>query len=132
MIIDENIIDNNNVKLSFFLNKVLKLEPKTNFDIATAFFNVEGYSLIKENLGRIIKFRLLLGKTPDLNNNNQTLGKVLLKEIKEELEGLDLSKEKHDDVSDLIKFLEKENVEVRIYDKGFLHGKTYIFDKLVI
>lgn len=132
MIIDENIVDNNNVKLSVFLNKVLKLEPKTNFDIATAFFNVEGYSLIKESLGGIIKFRLLLGKTPDLNENNQTLGKVLLKEIKAEVEGLDLSKEKHDDVTDLIKFLEKNNVEVRIFDKTFLHGKTFIFDKVLV
>lgn len=132
MIIDENIIDNNNVKLAVFLNKILKLEPSSNLDIATAFFNVEGFALVKENMGSINKFRLLLGKTPELTDNKQTLGKVLLKEIKKEVEGFDLSKDKRDSVSDLIKFLEKINVEVRIFDKSFLHGKIYIFDKLVV
>ncbi len=132
MIIDENIIYNSNVKLSVFLNKVLKSEPTSNLDIATAFFNVEGFALVKENLGKVKKFRLLLGKTPELNDNKQTLGKVLLKEIKREVEGLDLTPTKKDNVSDLIKFLEKSNVEIRIFDKNFLHGKTYIFDKLVV
>lgn len=132
MIIEENIIDNSNVKLAVFLNKVLQQEPDTNLDIATAFFNVEGYALVKENLGKVKKFRLLLGKIPELNNNNETLGKALLREIKLEVEGMELSKDKKDNVTDLIKFLEQSNVEVRIYDKGFLHGKTYIFDKLVV
>ena len=49
MLIEENIVDNNNVKLSVFLDKVLHLDPKTNLDVATAFFNVEGFSLVKEN-----------------------------------------------------------------------------------
>jgi len=132
MIIDENIIDNNNTKLSIFLNKVLKLEPSTSLDIATAFFNVEGFALVKENIKTITKFRLLLGKTPELTDNKKTLGSVLLEEIKKEIEGLDLSAEKKDDVSDLIKFLEKPNIYVRLYDKNLLHGKTYIFDKLVV
>ena len=47
MLIDESIVDNNNIKLSVFLNKVLHLDPKTNLDIATAFFNVEGFALVK-------------------------------------------------------------------------------------
>lgn len=133
MIIEENIIDNNNTKLGIFLNKVLKLEPDTNMDIATAFFNVEGYALVKENLNGIKKFRLLLGKTnQEITRNSDTLGKVLLKDIKAEVEGLELSREKKDDVSDLINFLEKGNVEVRVFDKGFLHGKTYIFDKVLV
>ena len=132
MLIEENIIDNSNVKLHVFLNKVLKLEPNSNLDIASAFFNVEGYALVKENLGNMKKFRLLLGKTPELNDNDQTLGKVLLNEIKKEVEGLDLTKEKKDDVSALISFLKGANVEVRIFDKNLLHGKTYIFDKLIV
>ncbi len=35
-------------------------------------------------------------------------------------------------VKEFIEFLNKENVEVRLYDKEFLHGKAYIFDQLVI
>jgi|GEM_PF-3068828 len=43
MMIDENIVDNNNIKLSVFLNKVLLLDPNTNLDIATAFCNFFGF-----------------------------------------------------------------------------------------
>ena len=132
MIIEQNIIDNSNIKLAVFLNSILKEEPKTNFDIATAFFNVEGFSLLKENLNGVQKFRLLLGKTPEFNDNNETLGKVLLREMKNDVEHLDLTKEVKDNVDQLIEFLEKDKVEVRVFDKAFLHGKTYIFDKLVV
>ena len=132
MMIEENIVDNNNIKLSVFLNKVLHLDPNTNLDIATAFFNVEGFSLVKEKLDGVTKFRLLLGKTPELTDNNQTLGKVLLKKINKDIEKLNLTKEKHDQVTELIKFLEKPNVEVRIFDKNFLHGKGYFFNSVVV
>ncbi|PIN79845.1 hypothetical protein COV16_02055, partial [Candidatus Woesearchaeota archaeon CG10_big_fil_rev_8_21_14_0_10_34_8] len=132
MLIEENIVDNNNVKLSVFLNKVLHLDPKTNLDIATAFFNVEGFSLVKDKLEGVTKFRLLLGKTPELTDNKQTLGKVLLKEMNKDIENLDLTKEKHDHVSDLINFLEKASVEVRIFDKNFLHGKGYFFNSVAV
>src|SRR3989344_238654 len=132
MMIEENIVDNNNIKLSVFLNKVLHLDPNTNLDIATAFFNVEGFSLVKEKLGGVTKFRLLLGKTPELTENNQTLGKVLLKEINRDIEKLDLTKEKKDHVTELITFLEKSNVEIRIFDKNFLHGKGYFFNSVAV
>ena len=67
-----------------------------------------------------------------MKKQRETLGKALSREIEEEVEGLDLSPEKKDNISDLIDFLEKPNVEVRIFDKTFLHGKTYIFDKLTV
>ncbi len=132
MLIEENIVDNNNIKLSVFLNKVLHLDPNTNLDIATAFFNVEGFSLVKEKLDGVTKFRLLLGKTPELTDNNQTLGKVLLTEMNKDIEKLDLTKEKKDHVTELITFLEKPNVEIRIFDKNFLHGKGYFFNSVAI
>lgn len=48
--IPKKIIDNSDVKLSVFLNDVLKEIPNTNFDIATAFFNIQAYAFIKKNL----------------------------------------------------------------------------------
>src|SRR3990170_2223889 len=129
--IPKKIIDNSDVKLSAFLNDVLKEIPNTHFDIATAFFNIQAYAFIKDNLQGVKRFRLLLGKAPEIRNET-TLGEVLLKLIKEEVEGFDLSKDKDSLVKDFIGFLEKGNVEVRLYDKEFLHGKTYIFDGLVI
>ncbi len=129
--IPKKIIDNSDVKLSAFLNDVLKEIPNTHCDIATAFFNIQAYAFIKDNLQGVKRFRLLLGKAPEIRSET-TLGEVLLKMIKEEVEGFDLSKDRETLVKDFIGFLVKENVEVRLYDKEFLHGKAYIFDGLVI
>lgn len=129
--IPKKIIDNSDVKLSAFLNDVLREIPNTQLDIATAFFKIQAYALIKENIQGVKHFRLLLGRAPEIKSE-ATLGDVLLTIIKEEVEGFDLSKEKDSLVKGFIGFLNKENVEVRLYDKAFLHGKAYIFDELVI
>lgn len=52
--------------------------------------------------------------------------------MREEIEGYDLSEEKDNLIKQFIAYLNKENVEVRLYDKEFLHGKAYIFDELVV
>lgn len=129
--IPKKIIDNSDVKLSTFLNDVLKEIPNTQFDIATAFFNIQAFALIKDNIQGVRHFRLLLGKTPEIKNE-VTLGDVLSKMIREEVEGFDLSQEKDSLVKIFIQFLSKDNTEVRLYDKEFLHGKAYIFDQLIV
>jgi superfamily II DNA or RNA helicase len=130
-VIPKKIIDNSDVKLSAFLNSVLEEIPETQFDIATAFFNIQAYSFVKDNIQGVKRFRLLLGKAPEIKNDN-TLGDVIREMIREEVEGFDLSKEKNSLVKEFIAFLNKETVEVRLYDKEFLHGKAYIFDQLVV
>ena len=131
MALHKEIIDNSDGnKLVSFLNDALKENDKSNFDIATAFFNIEAFAMIKDNLNHSVKFRLLLGKTPEIKNNN-TLGDVLLEEIKKEVEGFDLSKESDNIVKLFIDFLKRDNVEVRLFEK-FLHGKVYIFDDRVV
>ncbi len=129
--IPRKIIDNSDLKLSAFLNDVLKEIPGTQFDIATAFFNIQAYAFIKENIQSVKGFRLLLGKAPDIRSET-TLGDLLLNMIRQEVEGFDLSKEKQSLVREFIGFLNKDNVEVRLYDKDFFHGKAYIFDSLVV
>src|SRR3989344_3209436 len=93
MPIPKEIIDNSEGnKLISFLNNTLKENPKTKFDIATAFFNIEAFAMIKDNLNGVERFRLLLGKTPEIQNE-KTLGDVLIQEIRKEVEGFDLTKE---------------------------------------
>ncbi len=129
--IPKKIIDNSDIKLSTFLNDVLKEVPNTQFDIATAFFSIQAYAFIKDNVQGVKRIRLLLGKAPEIRNET-TLGDVLLEMLRDEIEGYELSEEKDDLVKKFIKFLGKENVDVRLYDKEFLHGKAYIFDELVV
>jgi superfamily II DNA or RNA helicase len=129
--IPKQIIDNSDVTLARYLNDILKEYPNSQLDIATAFFQIQAYSMLRENLQGVKRFRLLLGKSPEIISD-KTLGDELLNIVKQEVETLDLSKEKQDDVQTLIDFLKKDNVQVRLYDKGFLHGKAYIFDNVVI
>lgn len=125
------IIDNDKESLANWLKIFLEEDPKTNLDIATAFFGIEAYTILKDSLEGVKRFRLLLGKSPEIKND-KTLGDALLEIVEDEVEGFDLTKEKHDNVKDLIKFLNKSNVEVKIYEKDFLHGKAYIFDQVIV
>ncbi|MEM3828435.1 MAG: phospholipase D-like domain-containing protein [Conexivisphaerales archaeon] len=127
----KEIIDNSEGnKLVSFLNSALKENAKTNLDIATAFFNIEAFAMIKDNLNGITRFRLLLGKPPKIQNGS-TLGDILLEKTKKEIEGFDLSKDSDATVKSLITFLKRDNVEVKLFEK-FLHGKAYIFDDRVV
>ena len=131
MPLQKEIIDNSEgKKLVSFLNSTLKENANTNLDIATAFFNIEAFAMIKDNLDGFTRFRLLLGKTPEIQNE-KTLGDVLLEEIRKEVEGFDLTREADSTVRLFIKFLGRENVEVRLFEK-FLHGKAYIFDDRIV
>lgn len=129
--IPRKIIDNSSVTLATFLNDVLKEVPDTQLDIATAFFNIQAYAFIKDNIQGIKRFRLLFGRAPEIKSS-KTLGEVLLRMLREEVEGFDLSKEKDSLVKEFIEFLKKDNVEVRLFEREFLHGKAYIFDELVV
>lgn len=131
MMLQKEIIDNSEGnKLVSFLNIALKENPKTKFDVATAFFNIEAFAMIKDNLDGIEKFRLLLGKTPEIQND-RTLGDVLIQEIKKEVESFDLTKEADQTVKLFIEFLKRGNVEVKLFEK-FLHGKAYILDDRIV
>ena len=132
MLIPPKIIDNSEGnKLAFFLNKVLETKPDTKLDIASAFFDVRAYSLVKDNLSDVSRFKMLLGKAPEIRSD-RTLGDELIRRMREDVEGLDLTEEDANNVKGLIDFLKMDNVEIRLYDIDFLHGKAYIFDNLVI
>ena len=131
MPIPKEIIDNSEGnKLVSFLNETLKENPNTYLDIATAFFNIQAFAMIKDNLNGVKRFRLLLGKAPEIQNE-KTLGDFLLQEIRKEIEGLDLTKEQDETIKLFIKFLKRKNVEIRLFEK-FLHGKAYIFDDRIV
>ena len=131
MFIPKRVIDNSDVKLSDFLSQVMTVSQSTNLDIATAFFNIKAYELVQKEIDRIKKFRLLLGKSPELLKEI-TLGEKLLCDVKREIENLDLEQSQETLIKRFINFLKKDNVQIRIYNKDFLHGKAYIFDNLVV
>lgn len=130
---ERSIIDNDKLKLCDELNKILK-EQKV-IDIASGYFNIGGFQLIQNALTKAEHFRLLLGKAPDKDDSKETITELSAfyrSNIRESIEDEDFAKEKQSTTDLLIKFLKQDNVEARLFSGKFLHGKAYIFDKLVI
>jgi len=111
------------------LNDLLARHKGHSLDVATAYFNVGGWQLLREGLNGLGNFRLLLGDEPEAGSD---LG---LREIgAKPVKGLirDLARENFNEqtlrlVENLIAFLRQEHVQVRLYTGGFLHAKSYLF-----
>jgi hypothetical protein len=58
------VIDNQASIMADVLNQLLADERVNAADIATAYFNVGGFALLREQLPRLGSFRLLLGHQP--------------------------------------------------------------------
>jgi len=64
---NKSIIDNDKVKLFTELKNILNDQPN-HFDVATGYFNVGGFELIAQEIKSVKKFRLLLGKSPSVDD----------------------------------------------------------------
>lgn len=58
------VIDNQQHRLADVLKAILAEHAGKSLDVATAYFNVQGFRLLQEGLGRLGSFRLLLGDEP--------------------------------------------------------------------
>src|SRR6266446_10462240 len=123
------VIDNQQHKMADILNDLLAQHSGHSLDIATAYFNVGGWQLLRDGLNGLGNFRLLLGDEPEAGFD-LGLREVGAKTVK----GLirDLAKETFNEttlrqVEDLVAFLHQDNVQVRLYTRGFLHAKSYLF-----
>src|SRR5436190_18782968 len=123
------VIDNQQHKMANVLNDLLRHHKGHSLDVATAYFNVGGWQLLRDGLNELGNFRLLLGDEPEAGSD---LG---LREIgAKPIKGLirDLARENFNEatlrlIEDLIAYLRQEHVQVRLYTQGFLHAKCYIF-----
>src|SRR5579864_4569920 len=123
------VIDNQRYSMGDALNTLLRQYQGRSLDIASAYFNVGGWQVLAEGLGALGSVRLLLGDEPEAGAD------IGLREVgSRPVKGLikDLSEASFDErtlraVEDLTAFLRQDNVEVRLYTKGFLHAKCYLF-----
>ncbi|NWF52848.1 MAG: hypothetical protein HXY47_07180 [Nitrospirae bacterium] len=127
------IIDNNKLRLFEELNNILK--EQTSLDVASAYFNIRGFQLIKDSLSGAERFRLLIGTSPQIDEKKPDIfqpEELYKRKFREDLEEEDFEKDKKEAVVSLIELFKNPKWEIKLYDKGFLHGKAYIFDKLAI
>ena len=106
------VIDNDRHKLADVLNEVLTSHNELVMDVATAFFNIRGYGLLRDGLKGLGSVRLLLGAEPQ---SGEDVGlKPRLAALQAALRG-DLSAEPYKPetlavVEDLIRFLRQEHI----------------------
>src|SRR5271157_1379769 len=114
------VIDNVSVRLSETLKDLLDRSVGKPLDIATAYFSISGYRILKDGLHNLGAFRLLLGTDPqsgaDVGLKVDT--QALKARIKGDLEAEPFTEETLKLVEDLIAYLQAEMVKIRLYDKG--------------
>lgn len=129
------VIDNINNQLAEVLNYLLQRQMRQEVDIATAYFSIRGYQLLRHTLPSVNVLRLLLGDDP---HSAEDIGlrpdaKAFLRK---ELNAEPLREDTQLLVEEIIRFLRREDVQVRLYyghdpneqtKRRFLHAKCYLF-----
>src|SRR4030042_6232640 len=123
------VIDNQKFLLSDGLNALLSGHKGMALDVATAYFTIQGFRLLKEGLRELGNFRLLLGAEPV---RGEQIGLLPGKRVLKNLLRRDLAEEPFFEdtlhlVEDLIRYLRRENVAVRVVEGQLLHAKGFIF-----
>jgi SNF2 family DNA or RNA helicase len=123
------VIDNQEHVLADVLNALLDEHEGKSLDVATAFFSIRGFDILKDGLDGLGSFRLLLGAEPSqaAQIGLRPDAARTLASIREELNREPYTAETLRLIEALIRFLRKDEVALRVYEKGFLHAKSYIF-----
>ncbi|NJM22970.1 MAG: helicase [Richelia sp. SM1_7_0] len=148
-----DIIDNRNQKLVDKINCILDSTEAAHF--AVGYFFLSGFTAIAERLKNIKELRLLIGNTSNRETIEQiaqgyrrleliedkieaqkypkrTDEKRMANEtaanIRSSIELMDQTDEAETLVQNLVEMIEEKRLQVRIYTKGTLHAKAYIFD----
>src|SRR5215510_6768495 len=123
------VIDNQTYRLANILNELLAEHKGRSLDVATAYFTIGGFGLLQEGLRGLGNFRLLLGAEP---TSGEQLGlrpnaRHITRLIRQDLEASPFSEKTLRLVENLIAYLRRGTVLVRLHDKGFLHAKCWLF-----
>ena len=108
------------------LNALLAEYIGYSLDIASAYFTVGGFGLLQHGMEGLGSFRFLMGAEPTAGEQIGLRPADTRGQIRKDLEVLAFSERTLRMVEDLIAFLRRESVEVRLYQKGFLHAKCWL------
>ena len=141
------LIDNIDNKLSNILHDLFnssKLTESAKVKIASAFFSPAGFIKISEPLTKISKVQILLGTEPNSNKGQwdkkleETETNFINRQLQESIENQDkyiknerdyfpFNQASSSSVKKMLNALKIGNIEVRRYEKSFLHAKAYLY-----
>jgi len=148
-----DIIDNRKEKLVDHINRILSSTEAARF--AVGYFFLSGFTSIAENLAGIKELRLLIGNTTNRETLEQLaegyrrlelvrdaaeaqtyrkraeirrMASETAENIRSSMELMDQTDETEALVKTLVRMIEEKRLEVKVYTKGRLHAKAYIFD----
>jgi len=124
---------------------ILTYREPVELSIATGYFDPEGFAMIIDKLAALRKIRLLLGAEPipppakpkrkpgepkgeryDAELVRHTL-QLNERGLYDDRNLMDFTPRMEQSIKKLIEFLQSGQIEVRRYERRFLHGKAYIF-----
>jgi superfamily II DNA/RNA helicase/HKD family nuclease len=148
-----DIIDNRNQKLVDQIKRILDSTEAAHF--AVGYFFLSGFTAIAERLNNIKELRLLIGNTSNRETIEQIaqgyrrleliedkieaqkypkrseekrMANETAANIRSSIELMDQTDEAETLVKNLVQMIEEKRLHVRVYTKGTLHAKAYIFD----
>ena len=148
-----DIIDNQEQKLVDHINNILGSTDSARF--AVGYFFLSGLEAIQDKLSSVKKLRLLIGNTTNREtieqisegykrlelvdsleererylkkSEQQRRSEETAANLREAVEVMDQTDESQSLVKTLIQLIEEKRLEVKVYTKGRLHAKAYIFD----
>ncbi len=129
-----SVVDNQHCRLADVLNELLQSCAGGPVDVATAYFAISGFRLVRERLCQAGAFRLLIGSDPQAGTDVglKPSAKRLSRRLAGDLDAEPFTEATMRLVEELIAFLRDEKVEVRLFDRGFLHAKAYLFHRDVV
>lgn len=129
------VIDNIEHRLADILNALLASQTGQQVDIATAYFSIRGFERVRETLPGVGRLRLLLGDEPATGKDIGVRPESAAF-LRHELNAEPLRPATLRLVEDLVRFLRRGDVDVRLYTghapgepgrRVFLHAKCYLF-----
>jgi HKD family nuclease len=148
-----DIIDNRNEKLVDHINRILASTEAARF--AVGYFFLSGLESLADRLAGVKELRLLIGNTTNRETLEQlaegyrrlelvaeaaeaqqypkrTEAKRMAAEtaenIRSAIELMDQTDEGEAVIKTLVRMIEEKTLKVRVYTKGRMHAKAYIFD----
>lgn len=117
--------------LETVLNALLLEWGEKELDIASGFFEPNVWRMLGTALSGLSRFRLLLGRPPEIENPNPDAGLIDLRRfyrdrLRADLEQLPLSRDYAHLIDELTAFLRRDSVAVNYYKGDFLHAKAYL------